>query len=119
MGFLSDIFTLKTELGKRIRMFIKIGSVEITRSAEAQYTVQSYAGGSIGIRGRVQSEADLKLAEEKLYLLREGRKEEVAIQSDDGRVITGPYKVNELNWKKERKNDGSYELVFNIGLQKQ
>jgi hypothetical protein len=100
-------------------MFIKIGSVEITRSAEAQYTVQSYGGASIRIRGSVQSEADLKSTEENLYLLREGRTDEVEIQTDDGKVFTGSYKINELTWRKERKKDGSYELAFNIGLQKQ
>jgi hypothetical protein len=100
-------------------MFIRIGSVEITRIVGAQYTVQSYAGGSIGIRGRVKSGADLKTTEEKLYLLREGRMEEVEVQTDDGKVFRGSYKINELNWKKERKDTGDYELVFNIGLQKQ
>lgn len=100
-------------------MFIKIGSVEITRIVGAQYTVQSYAGGSIGIRGRVKSGADLKTTEEKLYLLREGRMEEVEVQTDDGKVFRGSYKINELNWKKERMTDGTYELAFNIGLQKQ
>lgn len=101
-------------------MFIKIGSVEIPRSAEAQYTVQKFGAGSIAIRGRIQSEVDLKYADEKLYLLREGRTEDVEIQSDDSATpIKGSYKINELSWKKERRNDGSYELVFNIGLQKQ
>lgn len=100
-------------------MFIRIGSVEITRIVGAQYTVQSYAGGSIGIRGRIKSGADLKTTEEKLYLLRDGRMEEVEVQTDDGKVFSGTYKINELNWKKERMNDGSYELAFNIGLQKQ
>ena len=100
-------------------MFIRIGSVEITRIAGAQYTVQSYTGGSIGIRGRVKSGTDLKTTEEKLYLLREGRMEEVEVQTDDGNVFRGSYKINELNWKKERMNDGSYELALNIGLQKQ
>jgi hypothetical protein len=100
-------------------MFIKIGNVVLTRSTGAQYTIQGYAGGSIGIRGRVQSEEDLKLTEEELYLLREGRIQEIEVLTDDGRSMTGSYKINELNWKKERKDTGDYELVFNIGLQKQ
>lgn len=99
-------------------MFIKIGNVDFTRSTQAQYTVQSYSETSIGIRGHVQSEADLKLTEEQLYLLREGRTEEVEIQTDDGKVWKGLYRINELSWRKERKSDNSYELVFNIGLQK-
>ncbi|MHB1909217.1 MAG: hypothetical protein ACYCQJ_10175 [Nitrososphaerales archaeon] len=99
-------------------MFIKIGSVVLTKSDQAQYTVQSYSGGSIGIRGRVQSDADLKLTEGELYLLREGKAEEVEILLDDGKQMTGSYRINELNWKKEKRADGSYELVFNIGLQK-
>ena len=45
--------------------------------------------------------------------------EEVEVQTDDGKVFRGSYKINELNWKKERMDDGSYELAFNIGLQKQ
>lgn len=99
-------------------MFIKIGAVEIAKSAQAQYTVQSFSEASIGIRGRVQSEADIKLTEQQLYLLREGRTEEVEIQTDDGKMWKGQYKINELTWRKERKNDGSYELSFNIGLEK-
>jgi hypothetical protein len=99
-------------------MFIKIGNVEIPRSNEAQYTVQSYSESSIGIRGHVQSEADLKLTEQRLYLLREGRTEEVEIQTDDGRIWKGIYKVNELSWRKERRGEDKYELSFNIGLKK-
>lgn len=99
-------------------MFIKIGSIVLAKSTQAQYTVQSYSGGSIGIRGRVQSEADLKLTEAELYLLREGKSEEVEILLDDGKQMIGSYRINELNWKKEKRSDGNYELVFNIGLQK-
>jgi hypothetical protein len=100
-------------------MFIKIGTVEITRSSQAQYTVQSFSQSTIGIRGHVQSETDLATTEKQLYLLREGRTEEVEIQTDDGKVWKGLYRVNELSWRKERKSDNSYELLFNIGLQKQ
>ena len=100
-------------------MFIKIGTVEITKSFQGQYTVQSFSETTIGIRGRIQSETDLKLTEDRLYQLREGKTEAVEIQTDDGKVWRGPYKINELSWRKERKNDNSYELAFNIGLQKQ
>lgn|SRR5487761_226606 len=100
-------------------MFIKIGSVVLTKSPGAEYTIQGYMGGSIGIRGRIQSDKDLKSTEEELYLLREGHIEEIEVLTDDGNSMTGPYKINELNWKKERKSDGNYELLFNIGLQKQ
>jgi hypothetical protein len=99
-------------------MFIKIGRVDFTRSIQAQYTVQSYSETSIGIRGHVQSEADLKTTEQQLYLLREGRTEDVEIQTDDGKIWTGSYKINELTWRKERKSDNTYELSFNIGLEK-
>ena len=100
-------------------MFVKIGSVIITKSAKAQYTVQNYVGGAIGIRGRIQSEDDIKSTEKELYLLREGQVQEIEVLTDDGKSMTGSYKINELNWKKEMKTDGSYELVLNIGLQKQ
>lgn len=100
-------------------MFIKIGSVVLTKSPEAQYTIQGYKGGSIGIRGSIQSDKDLKSTEEGLYLLREGHVQEIEVLTDDGNSMTGLYKINELNWKKERKSNGDYELVFNIGLQKQ
>jgi hypothetical protein len=99
-------------------LFIKIGTAEITRSVQAQYTVQSYSESSIGIRGHVQSESDLALTEKQLYLLREGRTEEVEIQTDDGKVWKGLYRINELTWRKERKSDNTYELLFNIGLRK-
>jgi len=105
--------------GRSVSMFIKIGSVVLTKSAQAQYTIQTYMGGSIGIRGRVQSEIDVKSTDAELYHLREGSVQEIEVLADDGRSMTGSYKVNELNWKKERKADGGYELVFNIGLQKQ
>jgi hypothetical protein len=102
-------------------MFVKIGDIEFTASDEAQYTVTRYGGGSIGIRARVQPGKDLKLDEDKLYSLREGRTQEIEILTDDGITVKGQYKINELNWKKERKkvDDGGFELVFNIGLQKQ
>jgi hypothetical protein len=100
-------------------MFIRIGAVEITRSAQAQYRVQSFSESSIGIRGHVQSMSDIALTEGQLYSLREGRSEEVEIQTDDGKVWKGVFRINELSWRKERKSDDSYELLFNIGLQKQ
>jgi len=102
-------------------MFVKIGDVEFTASDDAQYTVTKYGGGSIGIRARVKAGKDLKLDEDKLYSLREGRSQEIEISTDDGITVKGLYKINELNWKKERKKDeeGGFELVFNIGLQKQ
>jgi hypothetical protein len=100
-------------------MFIKIGAVEITKSPRAQYTVQSFSESSIGIRGHVQSESDIALTEQQLYSLREGRSEEVEIQTDDGKVWKGLFRINELSWRKERKSDNSYELSFNIGLRKE
>jgi len=102
-------------------MFVKIGDVEFTASDDAQYTVTKYGSGSIGIRARVKAGKDLKLDEDKLYSLREGRSQEIEISTDDGITVKGLYKINELNWKKERKKDeeGGFELVFNIGLQKQ
>ena len=100
-------------------MFIKIGGIEIARSTQAQYTVQTYSESSIAIRGHIQSEADVALTEKQLYLLREGRTEEIEIQTDDGKVWKGLYRINELSWRKERKSDNVYELLFNIGLRKQ
>jgi len=100
-------------------MFIRIGDVEFAKNDQAQYVVTTYAGGSIGMRARVQSGEDLKQSEEKLYKLREGRTQEIEILTAEGTTIKGQYKINELNWKKEKKDDGQYELVFNIGLQKQ
>jgi hypothetical protein len=101
-------------------LFIKIGAAEITRSTRAQYTVQTYSESSIAIRGRVQSESDLALTEQQLYLLREGRTEQVEIQTDDGKVWRGLFRVNELSWRKERRSDdNTYELSFNIGLRKE
>jgi hypothetical protein len=102
-------------------MFVKIGDVEFSRTDEAEYTVTKYGGGSIGIRAKIQAGKDLKLDEEKLYSLREGRTQEIEILTDDGNTVKGLYKINELNWKKQKKkeDDGGFELVFNIGLQKQ
>ena len=100
-------------------MFIKIGNVTLTKSPQAHYTIQDYMGGSIGIRGRVQSEDDIRSTEQELYQLREGRVQDIEVLTDQGKSMTGSYKVNELSWKKERKTNGAYELVFNIGLQKQ
>jgi hypothetical protein len=99
-------------------VFIKIGAVEITRSTQAQYSVQSYSESSIAIRGHVQSETDPAMTEKKLYFLREGETEEVEIQTDDVKVWRGLFRINELSWRKERKSDNSYELLFNIGLRK-
>jgi hypothetical protein len=100
-------------------MFIKIGTVEFTRSTQAQYSVKSFSETSISIRGRIQSEADLKSTEQQLYLLREGRTEEVEIQTDDGKISKAMYRIRELSWRKERRSDDTYELLFNIGLEKQ
>ena len=98
---------------------IKIGDAEFTKSDRAEYVVTMYGGSSIGIRARVQSVKDTQEDEAKLYKLREGRTQEIVISSDDGTTIKGMYKINELNWKKQMKADGVYELAFNIGLQKQ
>jgi hypothetical protein len=102
-------------------MLVKIGDITFAGSNDALYTVTAYGGGSIGIRARVQQGKELKLDEDKLYKLREGRTEEIEILTEDGNTIKGSYKINELNWKKERKkeNTGEFELIFNIGLQKQ
>jgi hypothetical protein len=100
-------------------MLFKIGDVEFTKSEGDQFVLTSYAGGSVGIRARVRSEKDMKLNEDLLYTLREGRTLEIEIVTDQGDSIKGLYKINELNWKREVSNDGKYELVFNLGLQKQ
>lgn len=100
-------------------MFVKIGDVEFTKIEGDQFVLTSYAGGSIGIRARVRAESDVKSNEGLLYKLREGRTQEIEIQTDKGDIIKGVYKINELNWKKEMNGDGKYELVFNLGLQKQ
>ncbi|MHB8566230.1 MAG: hypothetical protein ACYC7D_03555 [Nitrososphaerales archaeon] len=99
-------------------MLIKIGDIEITKSSTAQYTIQRYAGGSIGIRGRVRSEEGIKSTEKELYSLREGGVAQIEVLTDEGDSLTGSYRINELHWGKERGNN-DYELVFNIGLQKQ
>lgn len=100
-------------------MSVKIGTAFIiTKSPSIQYTVQGYLGGSIGIRGRVSAGVDLKPTEVGLYQLREGSTHEVEIETDDHKILSGSYKINELNWKKERQENGEYELFFNIGLQK-
>jgi hypothetical protein len=100
-------------------MFIRIGEVEFTGSNEGHYSVTRYSVSSIGIRARVQMGKEFKQDEDKLYKLREGSTQDVEILTGEGSPIKGPYKINELNWKKERKDDGAYELVFNIGLQKE
>jgi len=100
-------------------MFVKIGDVQFANSDLAQYTITKYGGGSIGIRARVQSGEGLKKNEELLYHLREGRTYDVDILEDDGTSTKGSYKINELNWKKQKKSEGEdYELLFNLGLQK-
>jgi hypothetical protein len=83
-----------------------------SQGAQAQYTVQSYSETSIGIRGSIQFEADLKTTEQQLYLLREGKTEEVVIQTDDGKIWRGLYKINELYAKTLR--DFSTYLGFAI-----
>ena len=101
-------------------MFVKIGDIILTKSTSAQYTIQHYSGGSIGIRGRVQSAEDMKSTETELYKLREGTVRNIEVLTDDGEELTGSYKLNELHWDKERQRNGNeYELAFNIGLQKQ
>jgi hypothetical protein len=100
-------------------MFVKIGDEKFTKSEGDQFVLTGYAGGSLGIRARVRSESDVKLNEVLLYKLREGRTQEIEIETDQGETIKGVYKINELNWKKEVNRDGKYELVFNLGLQKQ
>ncbi len=56
-------------------MYIKIGAVEITKSAQAQYMVQSFSESSIGIRGHVQSESDIAWRSSNYTLLeKEGTK---------------------------------------------
>ena len=100
-------------------MLFKIGDIEFTKSEGDQFTLTSYAGGSIGIRARVRSEKDMKLNEAMLYKLREGRILEIEIVTDEGNAIKGLYKINELNWKREVNKEGKYELVFNLGLQRQ
>ena len=100
-------------------MLFKIGELEFTKSEGDQFTLTTYAGGSVGIRARVRSEKDMKLNEELLYRLREGRTQEIEIVTEEGISIKGLYKINELNWKREINTDGKYELVFNLGLQRQ
>ena len=100
-------------------MSLKIGNAfTITKGPDVQFTAQTYMGGSIGIRGRIRSGENLRLAEEMMYNLREGSTNEIQIQTEVGQVMSGSYKINELNWKKERLESGDYDLVFNIGLQK-
>ena len=60
----------------------------ISKSPQAQYTIQGYMGGSIGIRGRVQSENDIRLTEQELYLLREGHVQEIEVLTDEGKSMT-------------------------------
>lgn len=100
-------------------MIIRIGEIEFAGGNEAQYSVTLYSASSIGIRARVQSGKEFKQDEDKLYKLREGSTQDIEIITGERGTIKGPFKINELNWKKERKDDGTYELVFNIGLQKQ
>jgi hypothetical protein len=97
---------------------IKIGkSFTVSKGAQVQYIAQAYRGGSIGIRGRIKSGENVKPIEEALYSLREGSVQDVEIEMEDGNLVSGEYKINELNWKKERQPTGDYELMFNIGLQ--
>lgn len=100
-------------------MYVKIGDLKFTKSGGDIFVLTSYAGGSLGIRATVRSEADIGLNEGLLYKLREGRNQEIEIETDQGDTIKGTYKINELNWKKEMNKGGKYELVFNLGLQKQ
>ncbi len=99
-------------------MSIRIGKVVIPKSPQARYRVEGYIGGALAIRGYVRSEEDRNLTQERLYLLKEGSIEDIEIMTDDGGVRTGLHRINELTWRTEKKN-GDYELMFNIGLQKQ
>ena len=89
-------------------MSIKIGTVEIKKSLQTQYTVQSFSESSIGIRGHVQSESDIALMEKQLYTLREGRSEEVEIRTDDGKIWEGLFRINELIKLEEGKEKGRW-----------
>ena len=86
-------------------MSIKIGSIlSIAKGPLVQYTAQTYAGGSIGIRGSIQQGESLEPTETSLYLLREGSMHEVEILTDAG--ITGQRllqdQTNSTGKKKER-----------------
>ena len=100
-------------------MFIKIGDVEFKKSDFVDWVVTSYSSASVGIRGYAKSPEVIKIEEEKLYKLREGRTQEIEVSAEDGSTIKGRYKINELSWKKEASANGEFRLIFNIGLQKE
>jgi len=99
-------------------MFIKIGDLQFIKNDHFDWVATLYGSSSIGIRAYAGSPEVIKIEEEKLYKLREGRTLEVEILTADGITIRGRYKINELNWKKESKVNGEFQLIFNIGLQK-
>ena len=101
-------------------MSIRIGKVVIPKSPNARYKVEGYTGGQLAIRGYVRSDdEERKLTVERLYQLREGSIVDIEIATDEGDMLTGTYRINELTWRNEQKKDGDYELMFNIGLHKQ
>jgi len=99
-------------------MSLRIGTIVIPRSPNERYKVDGYGSGQIAIRGYVSSEEIRKLTVDALYHLKEGSIVDIEISTDEGKVLTGTYRINELSWRNEPK-DGGYELMFNIGLQKQ
>jgi hypothetical protein len=99
-------------------MFIKIGDIEFKKNSNVDWVVTLYGSSSIGIRAHIQTPEAIKVGEEKLYKLREGRTEVIEILTEEGSTVKGQYKVNELNWKKEIKPNGESQLLFNIGLQR-
>jgi len=100
-------------------MFIKIGDIEFIKNDHVDWAVTQYGSSSIGIRAYARSPEVIKIEEEKLYKLREGRTQEIEIMTADGSTIKGRYKINELNWKKETNVKGEFQLTFNTGLQKE
>jgi hypothetical protein len=99
-------------------MSFRIGEVVIPKSPDERYKVEGYGVGGIAVRGYVSSDAVRKLTVEGLYHLKEGSVVDIEIETDDGKVLTGKYRINELTWRNEQKDD-RYELMFNIGLRKQ
>jgi len=99
-------------------MFIKIGDIEFHKNGNVDWVVTLYSSSSIGIRAHIQTPEAIKVEEEKLYKLREGRTQEIEILTEEGSTVKGQYKVNELNLKKEIKPNGESQLLINIGLQR-
>ena len=101
-----------------VKMFIKIGNLQFVKSDYVDWVVTLYGSTSIGIRAYAQSPTAIKIEEDKLYKLREGRTQDIEILTENESTIKGRYRINELNWKKETKANGEVQLIFNIGLQK-